>query len=245
MDTTLDKLLGGRVQLRQPKTGYRAAIDPVLLAAAVTAKTGQNVLELGCGAGAAMLCMAMRIKGLVITGVEVQEDYLNLAQHNTNNHNDIATFVVRKGDARHLPQDIPVNSFDHVLANPPYHNALSYDPGDNDGKTMAHSMSVADLAAWVKTAHERLKHRGVLTMIYRADGLPELLVTMAGRFGGIAVLPLWPKEGTAAKRVLVRGSKDSHAPFVLQSGLILHDKNNDYLPDIQSILRDASAIAWQ
>jgi tRNA1(Val) A37 N6-methylase TrmN6 len=244
LDTTLDKLLGGRVQLRQPKTGYRAAVDPVLLAAAVTARPGQTVLELGCGVGAAMLCLAVRVKGLEITGIELQEDYLTLAQLNTDYHTENATFHLKQSDARHLSQDIPANSFDQVMANPPYHDAQAYDPGDDDGKTTAHAMSATDLAAWVKTAHGRLQHRGVLTMIYRADGLPELLTAMAGKFGGITVLPLWPKDGVAAKRVLVRGSKDSNAPFVLLGGLALHGKNGDYMPDIQAILRDATAIAW-
>lgn len=244
MDTTLDKLLGGRVQLRQPKVGYRAAIDPVLLAAAVTAKSGQNVLELGCGAGAAMLCLAARVKGLAITGVELQEDYFALAQHNVNNHSEFATFNMKHGDARRLPQDIAANSFDHVMANPPYHNAQAYDPGTDDGKTTAHAMTAVDLAVWVKTAHGRLKHRGVLTMIYRADGLPEVLAAMTGRYGGIAVLPLWPMEGVAAKRVLVRGAKDSKAPFLLLRGITLHGEDNDFPPDIQAILRDARAIAW-
>lgn len=243
--TTSDKFLGGRVLLQQPKTGYRAAIDPVLLAAAVTAKAGQKVLDLGCGAGAAMLCLAARVPGLTITGVELQEDYAALAELNVRNNSAIAMFHVKHGDARKLPRSLAANSFDHIMVNPPFHDAKSYDPGPRAGKNLAQAMSVEDLNAWVKSAHGRLRHRGVLTMIYRADGLPDVLAALAGKFGGIAVLPLWPKAGVPAKRVLVRGVKDSKAPFALLAGMILHGDNGDYSIETNNVLGDKiTAIDW-
>ncbi|MDT8344261.1 MAG: methyltransferase, partial [Thermohalobaculum sp.] len=79
---TEDRLLGGRVRLLQPGAGYRAATDPVLLAAAVPARPGERVLELGIGAGAATLCLAARVAGLVHAGLEIQPDYLALAARN-------------------------------------------------------------------------------------------------------------------------------------------------------------------
>ncbi len=245
MELTQDKLLGGKVTLTQPRHGYRAAIDPVLLAAAVTAKSGQKVLDLGCGAGAAMLCLAARVPDLKITGVEVQEVYAELAELNAENHSDIAMFHVKHGDARRLPRAVAENSFDHVMANPPFHDSKSHDPGPHAAKNLAQAMSVADLSAWVKSAHGRLKHRGVLTMIYRADGLPDVLVAMAGKFGGIAVLPLWPKAGIPAKRILVRGIKDSKAPFALLNGMILHSNDGDYITEINEILcSECRPVDW-
>jgi tRNA1Val (adenine37-N6)-methyltransferase len=47
IETTFDAFLGGRITLEQPTKGYRAGVDPVLLAASVPARAGQSVLELG------------------------------------------------------------------------------------------------------------------------------------------------------------------------------------------------------
>ena len=81
-DLTHDAFLCGKLHLWQPKQGYRAATDAVLLAAACPAKAGQSVLDLGCGVGAASLCLASRVAGLVQTGLELQEDYAALARQN-------------------------------------------------------------------------------------------------------------------------------------------------------------------
>ncbi|MGB4100668.1 MAG: methyltransferase [Alphaproteobacteria bacterium] len=245
MELTQDKFLGGKITLTQPRHGYRAAIDPVLLAAAVTAMPGQKVLDLGCGAGAAMLCLAARVPGLVITGVELQASFAELAAENAAYHSDIAMFHVKPGDARKLSRTIAANSFDHVMANPPFHDQKSHDPGPRATKNLAQAMSVDDLNAWVKSAHGRLKHRGVLTMIYRADGLPDLLAAMYGKFGGITVLPLWPKAGVPAKRILIRGMKDSKAPFSVLTGMTLHATDGAYHSEIKEIFSGACrGIAW-
>ncbi len=66
-----DAFLGGRLQILQSKSGYRAGLDAVMLAAAVPAMPGEAVLEAGIGAGAATLCLAARVGGLSITGVEI------------------------------------------------------------------------------------------------------------------------------------------------------------------------------
>lgn len=245
MELTQDKLLGGKVRLTQPRYGYRAAIDPVLLAAAVTAKPGQKVLDLGCGAGAAMLCLAARVPKLMITGVELHEAYFQLAVLNSDNNSGIAMFHVKHGDARKPSRSLAANSFDHVMANPPFHDSRSHDPSPRAAKNLAQAMSVDDLTAWIKSAHGRLKHRGVLTMIYRADGLPDALVAMKGKFGGITVLPLWPKAGVPAKRVLIRGIKDSKAPFIVLPGMILHENDGAYHHEIKAILSETCrSITW-
>ena len=82
MDTSQDGFLGGRLQLAQPNIGYRAGIDPVLLAAACPAKDGEHVLELGCGVGVASLCLAARVPGVRLHGVEILTDYAQLARGN-------------------------------------------------------------------------------------------------------------------------------------------------------------------
>jgi tRNA1(Val) A37 N6-methylase TrmN6 len=241
MQTTMDTILGGRVLLEQPAAGYRAAIDPVLLAASIPAQSGQQVLELGCGAGAALLCLAARVPGLALTGVELQPDYLACATRNAARHASLGSMRVLAGDVRHLPPTVPANSYDHVLLNPPYHASAAYAAGSTPEKTLAHAMPTGALALWLKAAKGRLKHRGTVTVIYRAAGLAELLAACQG-LGGICILPLWPHAGEAAKRVLVQASKGSKAPLRLLPGLVLHAADGAYRPEAQDILQHAAAL---
>ncbi|MEJ0062790.1 MAG: methyltransferase [Alphaproteobacteria bacterium] len=234
---TADALLDGKVVLEQPAQGYRAAIDPVLLAASVPAKAGQTALDLGCGAGAAMFCLAARVPGLALTGVELMPEYAACARANIIRNDGLGIFHLLEGDARKLPRILAANSFDHAFANPPYHDSKAYDPGPKAAKAHAHAMTRDDLAAWIKSAHGRLKRKGTLTIIYRADGLADLLEGMAGKFGGLAVMPLWPKSGIAAKRVIVRGIKESKAPLQLLAGMVLHKPDGSYTDEAEAILR--------
>lgn len=243
MQTTSDQLLNGRVSLQQPAEGYRAAIDPVLLAAAVPAKPGQRVLELGCGAGAAMFCLAARISGLDVTGIELQPELLACAQANAVANAALGAFTILPGDVQNLEPRVVAHSFEHVFMNPPYYDSAAYDAGRDDGKTIAHAMPSSALTLWVKAAHGRLKHRGSLTVIYRADGLAEVLAACAGKFGGVQIMPLWPRPHEAAKRIILQGYKDSKAPLRLLPGLILH-QDDRYTEAAQAILREGAGITW-
>ena len=238
---TLDKLLDGRVTLQQPAKGYRAAIDPVLLAAAIPARPGQKILDLGCGAGAAMFCLAARVKNLHITGLERDERYHACAAANISHNAALGAFTVIAADLRRPPRALPANAFDHVMANPPYHPSEAYDPGRESAKASAHAMPPDDKPAWIKTAHTRLRHRGALTLIVPAAALPTVLAPLHPKFGGITILPLAPHQGEPAKRLIIRAAKDSKAPLRLLPGMILHE-GKAYTPAIASVLRDAAPL---
>jgi tRNA1(Val) A37 N6-methylase TrmN6 len=184
------------------------------------------------------------VPDLFITGIELQADYVACATANCTHNAGLGHFTIMAGDVRHLPAHIPANSFDHVLINPPYHHNAVYDSGASAAKTTAHAMDEVDLPQWIKAANGRLKHRGSLTVIYRADGLADLLAAMTDKFGGLTVLPLWPRAGIQAKRVIVQGMKDSKAPLKLLAGLILHE-NQDYSAVAQSILSDGQALLME
>lgn len=244
MSYTTDNLLNGRVILEQPSDGYRAAIDPVLLAAAIPARAEQQVLELGCGAGAAMFCLAARVPGLHITGVELQEDYLGCAERNSRANAALGAFSLHHGDVAKLPQAIKTHHYDHVMANPPYFDKARYDAGQSVAKTVAHAMPAEQLTLWVKAAHGRLKHHGSFTVIFHAAGLDVLLGAFTGKFGGALVMPLWPKPGHAAKRIIIQARKDSKAPLRLLPGLALHHAER-YSPIAERVLRHGQPLSLE
>ena len=164
---THDAFLGARVHAWQPRNGYRAATDPVLLAAATDARPGQSVLELGCGAGVALLCLSARVTGLALTGVERQADYAELARRNLG---DSARIVA--ADLTALPEDLRQQSFEHVIANPPYYPAGGGTAASDAGREAA-LRTETPLDAWVEVAARRLAPKGWLTMILLAERLPE------------------------------------------------------------------------
>ena len=240
-----DRLLGGRVRLLQPLEGYRAATDPVLLAAACPAREGQSVLDLGCGAGAAVLCLAARMR-IVPFGLEIQPEYLDLATRNAAlNGVDLTLF---SGDVAAPPKELRALSFDHVILNPPFYEAGTSLASPVAAKAAAHHETVG-VATWIATAMARVKPRGWVTVIHRAERLADILAALEGA-GDIAIKPLVARDGRDAKRVLVRARKDVKTPLRLCAPLVLHrglahtSDGDDFSPAARSILRDGGALEF-
>ncbi len=214
IDVTEDRILGGRIVIHQPAEGYRAAIDPVLLAAAIPAGAGETVLDVGCGVGTAALCLAARVPEARICGIELQPVLVHLAADNIHDNGLDGRVAVLHGDLMDPPPDLAAGGFDHVMANPPFAEPGTGNVSPHAGKAVASVEGEADLIAWVKFCARMTKPKGTVTFIHRADRLDELLAAMAERLGDLTVFPLWPGEsGKPAKRLMVRGRKGVSAPL--------------------------------
>lgn len=235
-EVSLDALLGERVRLLQPKDGLRAAIDPVLLAASVPAKGGDSVLEVGCGSGAASLCLAVRVLGSQVVGFDFQGDLIALAQESAslNGVSDRVTF--HAADLLAALPPIAGQSFDHVMANPPFAKRGSGRVSPDPSKALASVEGAADLAAWVAFCVARVKAGGSLTFIHRLDRAGEVADLFCANGLKTIVLPLGPK------RVLVRGIKAGDAGVTYVSRLDLHEADGRFTSKADAILRDGQAL---
>ncbi|MEM6888394.1 MAG: methyltransferase [Pseudomonadota bacterium] len=241
---TEDLFLGGKVNILQPVKGYRAGVDPVMLAASVPATPGQRVLDLGCGVGTAALCLAARVPDLGITGVEVQPEYADLAVRNGAGRLEV--FIADLSD---LPATLLQRQFDHVIANPPYYDPDSRRAGRDRGREAAIGERTP-LSTWVKVAAKRLAPKGQAHFIHRAERLPDLLSAMAPLLGSLEVLPIVPRAARLTDRVIVRARKNGRAAFKLHPPLVMHSgpshlrDGDSFMPQVAAVLRDGAALPF-
>ncbi|MFT5064444.1 MAG: tRNA1(Val) A37 N6-methylase TrmN6 [Yoonia sp.] len=239
MDTTTDAFLNGKVTAVQPAKGYRAGVDAVLLAACVPARSGERVLELGCGVGVASLCLAARVPDLDITGIEVQPDYAALAVANGMN--------AVMADLRTLPDSIRNTQYHHVMANPPYFDRGAGSAAPNTGRDIAMGGDTP-LGDWLNVATKRLAPKGYFTLVLRIERLPEVLSHLQGRLGSIIVRPICARDGQEPHLFLLQARHSGRAPFRLLPALIMHDgtmhdaDRENYTDRVRGILRNGDAL---
>jgi tRNA1(Val) A37 N6-methylase TrmN6 len=243
--TTDDAVLGGRLRLIQPRRGHRVGHDAILLAAATGGSAGEHAVDLGAGVGAAGLALAARVPGLRVTLVEIDPALAALAAEN----------IARNGVAERMracaldvavtarsfaAAGLPAGSAARVLMNPPFNDPARQRPSPDRSRRLAHES--IGIAAWITTAARLLGRRGVLTMIWRPEGLPSLLADLSRPFGAVTVMPVHPRPQAAAIRILVRAVKASRAPPAIIAGLILADDDGRPTAQADAILRNGAAL---
>jgi tRNA1(Val) A37 N6-methylase TrmN6 len=245
-ETTEDALLNGKLRLRQPRSGHRAGHDAILLAAATAARSSQRVVDLGAGVGTAGLAVAQRVKGISLQLVEIDPRLADLARSNA--------------DANHIPAEVIVldvvsrsetfeaaglspDSVDLVLMNPPFNDASRHRSSPDSAREAAHVATSTTLTDWIHAARRLLKSGGVLTMIWRADGLADVVGAVQRGFGSLVIQPIHSEPGASAIRIIVRAVKGGRAPLKLLSSLTLRDPNGAPDPFIEQVLRGQAVLS--
>ena len=245
-DATENAVLGGRLVLRQPRKGHRVGHDAILLAAACSARPRERLIELGAGVGAAGLAVASRVEDLALILIEIDPALATLARENAERNGLSERTRVVCLDVAAPPEafaaaGISGDAADHVLMNPPFNAA--HNPSPDPGRRLAYVRTLDTPRRWVETAGWLLRPAGVLTLIWRADGLDAVVAALADDFGGIGILPIHPKPDAPAIWVLLRAVKQSRAPLALLPGLVLTDGNGQPTPAAEAVLREGAVLA--
>jgi tRNA1(Val) A37 N6-methylase TrmN6 len=247
---TDDAFLGGALHILQPRRGYRAGVDAVLLAAAapLEAGRGERVLDCGAGVGTVGLCVAARVADARVVLFEREPQLVAIAAENIRRNELSQRVRVIEGDVR-LPaaeareRGLDSEGFAHVLANPPFYADGEGSAASDPLKAASHAMKRGDLELWARFLARMAAPGGSATLIGRAEALGELIGALEGRFGGVKILPVHPREGMAAIRVIVQGFKGSRAPARLLCGLVLHGADSAFTPLAGEILRCGRALS--
>ena len=244
---TEDAFLGGQLIIGQPKSGPRAGLDAVFLAAACPAKAGDTVLEAGAGSGIVSLAVARRVAGAAVTAVEIDPRLAELARRNAegNGLGQAARFVdgdVTWPSSRFEALGLAPSGFDHVLANPPFLTEGQARLPADAVLRRAHAADPSEMEGWVRFLSAFARPKGTVTLIHRADALPRLLPLMEGRFGRLLLFPLFARESEPAIRLIVHGIKGSRAPVQILRGLVLHRADSSFTPAAEAILRGAKRL---
>ena len=228
-------VLDHKVRLLQAQGGFRTSMDSVFLAAACPVVGGQTVLDMGTGVGGAAFCLAWRVPGCRVTGVEIQPSHAELAIQNIHLNDKAGMVDIVCADIRRYA---PPARFDHVICNPPYLEAGQYTPSSSPERATAlgHENEDISLKDWIDCGFEHVKSNGSLTIIHRADMVDKIIQALGKRFGAVEIIPLYPRLGEEAKRVIVRAVKDRKTPARIRAGIVLHQINGEYTKEADDIL---------
>lgn len=244
-------LLGGRVRYDQFTKGYRTGLEPVLMAASIPARAGETVLEGGCGAGAALLCLSARIPGVHGVGLESDSETLELAERNIRNNPSAENTTRLRLLQAHLP-DIPRSlraltptangRFHHVMANPPWHSPHGT-PSPDSRRRLALSAETTAPEEWIRALTKWVLPGGTLTFVLSTAVADRACQTLLENgCGSIQFYPFWPRQGREAKLVLVRAVHGGRGIFRLRAGLILHEADGRFTAAAERVLRDGEAL---
>ena len=242
---TEDSFLGGKLRLFQPKKGFRAGLDSVLLAASVNAKSGENVFEIGAGVGTVLFCLMNRIPGLNATAIEIMPEYHSLLLINAKRNKFKANLIL--GDL-FTNEKLKKESFDQIFFNPPYYPVSSYKISDNKLLEIAHIEYPGILKQMLSYALKRCNPYGYITLIHRPARISEILSILKDGAGDIKILPIVSSNSKITSRIIIRARKSAKGETKLLNPLVLYKNTKNmnlkkkYTSEIQKILKKGHGL---
>ena len=224
--------LGGRLVLREPRSGHRSGTDAMLLAAASRVEPRQHVIDAGAGAGAVALAILSRVADATATLIERDPAMAALARHNiqVNGFGDRAEVVEHDIFS---PQALTRRA-DVVVSNPPFYLAEEVRASANPQRAGSHVLSQGGHGDWLKRLFSFAVPKGRVVLIHRPEALPALAAAAQGR-ASLTLRSIHPAEGKAAIRIVLNASPGRRTPFAIEPPLALHGGDGAFTSEVDAI----------
>jgi len=235
---TKDSLFDGQLICYQHRHGYRFSVDAVLLAHFCRVHSGDRVLDIGCGSGIVGLILLFLHRDIFVTGLEIQEELVQLARKNSRANSLADHMEILCGDAREPGTYLTPESYDLVVCNPPYRPVGSGRINQTSEAAIARHELSATLADMVVAASFAVKNKRPVFFVYPATGMPRLITALETK--NLAVKKVQPvysdSKSDQASLVLIEavknGGRDTVVcpPFYVYAG-----PDREYSPAMQSL----------
>jgi len=126
--------------------------------------------------------------------------------------------------------------------NPPFNDSARHRASPDPARASAHVAGEDTLVRWIHAARRLLKSSGVLTLIWRADGIAEVLAALDRGFGSLVILPVHSEASLPAIRILVRAVKGGRAPTQILSALMLNSESGLPNKEVLEVLAGNGAL---
>jgi tRNA1Val (adenine37-N6)-methyltransferase len=236
----LDRLGFQGLRIIQNPTKFKFTIDAFLLAALVEHRKKLRLLDLGTGGGVLPLLLAGQNPGLKAWGVEIQPQLADMARRSVLVNNLAAQVDIIEEDLKKLPKKLLLNSFDDVIANPPFYPVGKGVISENDALAGAKFEIHCTLADVIKTAARMVKGNGRVALVLPAQRLGELMVLLAQVHLTPKLLCLvYPKAATSANLVLVRACPGTGAGLKVLPPVFVYGADMQYTDRMRQIFHGA------
>jgi tRNA1Val (adenine37-N6)-methyltransferase len=238
---TCDSLFNGKLVIYQQRSGYRFALDAVLLAGLTTVHPNDRILDLGTGCGVVPLILAYRKLGKRIVGLEIQPELVELAQRNVEVNGYVERVRIYERDFREISADFRRGSFDLVISNPPYRRLRSGRRNPDGQRAVARHELKSLLADVFGAANTVLGHGGRVSIIYPATRLAHLLVTAHDyRLTPKRLTLIYSDAASLARLVHLECKKGAGEELRINSPFFIYREDRTYTEAMWSLYEDES-----
>lgn len=239
-----DRLLDGRLVLRQPRRGHRAGSDAILLAAAVPDLGEGPLLDIGAGVGTIGLAVALAQPALAVVLIERDPDLAALAAANIalNGLDERVRVVAGDIAGPAVSLGLAPASFACVAMNPPFYPPRETKASPVPNRRAAHVVD-GSLEPWFKSARRLLRPGGRIVLIHRAEALAEVLGCLATGFGDVAVRPIHALADRPAIRIVVSAVLNSRKPAALLPAFVLNGPDGGFTPKSEALHRGRGRLS--
>lgn len=232
----IDDLQRCGLRIIQNSEKFCFGMDAVLLSSFAKAKTGEEVLDLGTGTGIIPIIMQAKTQGKHFTGIDIQEESVEMANRSIIMNNQQQVVSVCQMDIKEVAKHFKAASFDVVTSNPPYMTDKHGLVNPDMPKAIARHEILCDLEDVISAADHVLKPNGRFYMVHRPFRLVEIITALtAHKLEPKRIKLVYPYVDKEPNMVLIEAIKGAKRRVTVEKPLIVYKEQGKYTDEIYDI----------